>query len=99
MEDVRVLFEFTGVRKTPTHSGYRADHDIDGYLTCGQHKYEEAEVAPLCGKTHGTISFIMPAAYPHTLFPGKVIPIQEGSRVIGYATVEKVLNPLLNAEG
>ena len=97
MPDVEVIFDFIGVRRFPTCSGYRADHEItESYLTCGEHQYEGSSTAPLCGQIRGTISFIAPEHYPHTCRIGKVIPIQEGARLVGYATVERVLNPLLD---
>lgn len=46
----------------------------------------------------GTITFLSPAAYPHCLWVGKQIPMQEGARVVGYATIARIDNPLLQAE-
>ncbi|MEN2775321.1 hypothetical protein ABCY62_09820 [Acetivibrio clariflavus] len=46
----------------------------------------------------GTITFITPEAYPHCLWEGKVINIQEGNKIIGYAKVTKVMNELLKIE-
>ena len=98
MPDIEVVFDFVGTRQFPTQNGYRADHKIrEDYLTCGEHQYAGSNVAPVCGKIRGTIKFIAPEHYPHTCWIGKVIPVQEGARVVGYATVERVLNPLLDA--
>jgi len=98
LADVEVVFEFIGVRQSPTRNGYRADHKIrEDYLTCGMHQYERGDTAPVCGKIRGTIKFITPEAYPHTCWKGKVIPVQEGTCLVGYATIERVLNPLLDA--
>ena len=47
----------------------------------------------------GTITFLSPEAYPHCLWIGKKINIQEGARVVGYATITKIFNPLLCLEG
>ena len=47
------------------------------------------------GEARGTITFITPEAYPHTLWVGKTMDICEGERIVGTATVEKVLNPVL----
>ena len=55
----------------------------------------ELEINVCIHSLGGTITFITPEAYPHCLWPGKVLPIMEGSRVVGQATVITVLNPLL----
>ena len=94
--DAEVTFRFNGTRRTPVADGYRPAHRIrEDYLTTGVHHYfGVTEVAP-DGKARGTITFITPEAYPHSLWVGKEIPIQEGGRVVGTATVERVLNPVL----
>ena len=97
--DAEVKFEFNMTRKTPAKSGYRPHHLVkDDYMTTGVHQYYNMEqVAP--GETaYGTITFITPEAYPHCLYEGKVIQISEGERIVGYATVIKVLNPLLDSK-
>ena len=94
--DAEVIFRFNGTRRGPVADGYRPAHRIrEDYLTTGVHCYLDAgEVAP-DGEARGTITFITPEAYPHTLWVGKVLDIQEGERVVGTATVERVLNPVL----
>lgn len=94
--DIEVEFEFIGVRTIPVHNGYRPVHLVtDGYLTSGIHQYYGVESVAPNGKAKGTITFITPEAYPHCFWIGKKIPIQEGARIVGYATVKKVLNPTL----
>ena len=70
----------------------------DDYLTTGTHNYfGKDEVLP--GETvFGTITFITPEAYAHCLWEGKVINIQEGSKIIGHAKVTKIMNELLKTE-
>lgn len=99
LPDVEVRFRFNGTRKRPVADGYRPAHRVrEDYLTTGVHHYfDESEVAP-DGEARGTITFITPEAYPHCLWVGKQLPIQEGERVVGTATVEKILNPLLELE-
>lgn len=97
--DVEVVFEFNTTRKTPAKSGYRPQHLVkDDYLTTGIHKYYNVDqVAP--GETaYGTITFLSPESYPHCLYKGKKLQISEGERIVGYATILKVLNPLLDSE-
>ena len=97
--DIEVMFSFTSSnRKVPYQDGYRCDHLVHSdYLTCGQHKYYNPDGIPPMGTGYGTITFIQPEAYPGSLFTGKVIPLQEGARVIGSATIITVFNPILQS--
>ena len=97
--DAEVTFRFNGTRRTPVRDGYRPAHRIrEDYLTTGLHHYfETVEVAP-DGQARGTVTFLTPEAYPNTLWVGKVLEICEGERIVGHATVEKVLNPVLSRE-
>ena len=97
--DAEVTFRFNGSRRGSVADGYRPAHRIrEDYLTTGVHQYYDvSEVAPN-GTARGTITFLTPDVYPHTLWEGKIIDICEGERVVGTATVERVLNPILNRE-
>jgi len=97
--DVEVIFEFNGTRQNPAYDGYRPAHLVtDNYLTTGiHHYYNTASVSP-SGTAKGTITFLSPGSYPHCLWIGKKINIQEGARVIGYATIINIYNPLLHSE-
>lgn len=97
--DVEVSFEFNGVKTRAVTNGYRPAHLInENYLTTGLHRYYGvAEVSPN-GTAIGTITFLTPEVYPHCLWIGKKISIQEGKRIVGYATVLRVMNPLLLKE-
>ncbi|MCR2803639.1 hypothetical protein [Paenibacillus soyae] len=83
----------------PVSSGYRPAHLIrDDYLTTGEHHYYD-DVVLMPGETvMGTITFISPEAYPRTLWIGKVIRIQEASRIVGYAEVTQIFNDLLRKQ-
>ena len=97
--DVEVVFEFNGTRKTPAADGYRPDHLVlDDYLTTGVHHYYDVKQVSPSGTAKGTITFLMPEAYPHCLWIGKKINIQEGARIVGYATIIKIFNSLLAKE-
>lgn len=91
--DVRAMITLT--RKNPVASGYRPAHDIDGYLTTGVHQYlSKNEIK--CGETvEGTITFITPEYYPHTLEVGMRLTFQEGEHVTGYADILEIYNELL----
>ena len=94
--DVEVIFKFNNVRNSPACEGYRPQHLVnDTYLTTGIHHYYEVDSVPPNGTAKGTITFISPEVYPHCLWPGKKINIQEGNRIVGYATITKVYNPIL----
>lgn len=99
MADVEVIFTFLETKDGGKHNkvfnGYRPAHRVkDDYLTTGVHHYYNKEVTS--GESvHGTISFITPEAYPHCLWVGKIINIQEGSKIVGYAEIVQVFNTLL----
>lgn len=95
--DVEVVFHFNGKKKHKIKSGYRPDHKIrDDYLTTGIHCYEN-EYADPDGDIKGTITFLDPSSYPHSLWKGKRIIIQEGEHIVGYAEVIRILNKTLKA--
>ena len=94
--DVEVIFEFNNTRKSPANDGYRPAHlVVDDYLTTGIHHYYGVESVPPNGTAKGTITFISPEFYPHCLWIGKKIAIQEGLRIVGYATITNIYNPVL----
>ena len=94
--DVEAIFEFNGTRKSPVVDGYRPAHLVnENYLTTGTHHYYDIEEVLPDGTTRGTITFLTPEDYPHCLWVGKKIAIQEGARVVGYATITNIYNPLL----
>lgn len=47
------------------------------------------------GKANAAISFCAPENYPHSLWVGRIINIQEGGRIIGYMKVTRIMNKLL----
>ena len=99
LPDVEVLFEFNSTRKRPVTDGYRPAHLItDDYLTTGIHHYYDSDIVYPNSSVKGTITFITPEAYPHCLWIGKRICIQEGSSIVGYATVSKIFNSILETE-
>lgn len=97
--DVEVIFEFNGTRMNPVNDGYRPAHLVtDDYLTTGIHHYYGINSVPSNGTAKGTITFLSPEAYPHCLWIGKKINIQEGARIVGCATITDIYNPLLQSE-
>lgn len=97
--DVEVVFKFNGARRGPAYSGYRPAHLIkDDYLTTGVHNYVKPSIALPISEVFGTIKFITPEVYPHCLWIGKIINIQEGKKIVGSAEIIKILNPILESE-
>ena len=95
----RGVFSFNDVRKSPARGGYRPAHRLtDTCLTTGVHYYYDVGSVPPGASARGTITFLSPEAYPHCLWVGKRIPMQEGAHVVGYAVITRIDNPLLQAE-
>lgn len=91
--DVEVIFHFTDDKRNKIYEGYRPAHlIIDGYYTTGVHHYYSFDERVL----KGTINFISPEEYQNSLWVGKKIPIIEGTKTVGYATITAVLNPILD---
>jgi elongation factor Tu len=85
-----------GNRNHPFFDGYRPAHMVtDDYLTTGFHHYYDTDRIELGESALGTITFITPEAYPNCLWEGKVLRIQEGGRLVGFAEITKVFNELL----
>lgn len=94
--DIEVEFEFNGQKKRSVADGYRPAHLINGnYLTTGLHRYYDVDEVLPSGTAKGTITFLTPEIYPRSISIGERIPIQEGALVVGFATVLRVMNPLL----
>jgi len=91
--DVRAMITLT--RKSPVYSGYRPAHLIGDYLTTGIQQYFHNNELK-CGETaEGTITFLSPEYYPHSLEVGMRIIFQEEKRVTGYADILEIYNDLL----
>ncbi len=91
--DIRANITLT--REQPVYSGYRPAHLIGEYLTTGVHKYFNTDMLK-CGETiEGTISFISPEYYPHSLKVGMRLTFQEGAKITGYADIIEIYNDLL----
>lgn len=93
---VTLLSADEGGRSTPAISGYRPAHSVsDDYLTSGLHQYiGQDRLAP--GQSCPTnIWLLSPDLYPHSLWVGKVLKVQEGGRLVGHAKITKVFNVAL----
>ena len=94
--EVTFLPTAEGGRSTPALSGYRPNHLVlPDYLTSGHHEYKDKERV-LPGESAITeIWFLSPEQYPKSMRVGKIIRVQEGSRLVGHAKVLNVYNEAL----
>lgn len=97
--DVEAEFRMNGARSTPAKDGYRPDHAVtEDYFASGTHHYYgQTEIAP-DGTAIGTITFLTPEAYPHCLYVGKEIPIQEGGKAVGTAVIRFIYNSKIDRD-
>jgi len=98
--DARVTFELTasaeGGGPRRVLSGYRPAYDVRAdYWTSVSHEFANTEGARTGERVEADVWFITPEVYPGTLWPGRVLRVAEGSRIVGTATVERVFNPVL----
>jgi translation elongation factor EF-Tu-like GTPase len=85
-----------GGRTSSAFSGYRPNHLVlPDYLTSGHHEYKDTEEVPAGGSAIAEIWFLAPEHYPHCMYVGREIPVQEGARLVAHATVLRVINPNL----
>lgn len=91
--DIRARITLVG--RDWVYSGYRPAHLIGEYLTTGVQQYLGQKILRESETVEGTITFVSPEFYPHSLKKGMVIRFQEGSRITGYAEVLEVYNDLL----
>ncbi len=97
--DVEAIFEFNNAKTHPVENGYRPAHLLrysdNGYLTTGEHFYYNTEKVYPGERVSGTITFISPELYPHCMRVGEIISIQEANKVVGYAYITRIFNPIL----
>jgi translation elongation factor EF-Tu-like GTPase len=94
--EVTFLSAESGGKLNAVKSGYHPMHQVlEDYITSGHHEYlDKNEVWP--GETAVTqIWFITPEAYPGSLWIGRKVRVQEGSRLVGDAKITKIFNKLL----
>ena len=97
--DVEVVFEFNSKFKDPILDGRVHMHLIaDKTYVLGIHRYYGVDSVLQNTSLKGTIKFSIPEIYPHSLWVGKKIAIKSGFFTVGYATVTKIYNRLLNYE-
>ena len=77
-------------------SGYRPTYDIrPDYWTSVHHEFA-SDVGVSTGESAvADVWFITPEVYPHSLWPGRVLAVAEGHRIVGKATVQQVFRQSL----
>ena len=93
--DVKAKITLTG--REFVCSGYRPAHLLNGYLTTGLHQYIDCEYLQKGQEIEGTITFISPEYYPHSIKEGMKISFQEGSKITGFAEILEIYNDVLKA--
>ena len=68
------------------------------YLTSTDHFLIDCEWLELGSTCQAYVKFITPEHYPKTLFIGRVIPIQEGSKIVGHSKILEIYNEILNRD-
>jgi len=97
--DVEAIVENHRESGNPFRQKYRVPHLIkSGYLVTGQHHYLDKDWLYPNDPTRTNIAFLSPEHYPKCLWVGKRIQFQEGSRIVGYATITKIYNKILEAD-
>lgn len=91
--DVRA--NITLERENPVYSGYRPAHLIGEYLTTGVHEYFSTSILKNGETTEGSITFLSPEDYPHSLKVGMRLVFQEGAKITGYADILEIYNEIL----
>lgn len=89
-----------GGRSMPAHSGYRPNHDfgLQGTLNDAAHEYVGQETAAPGECVRANLWLLAPELQTGRLYPGFAFTVQEGSRVVGRAVVEQVVNPALRSD-
>ena len=86
-------------REKPVFSGYRPHYKVlDDLLTTTDHFFIDQEKVEPGEKVKAFVAFINPDAYPKSLWKGKVVSVQEASRVHGEATIIEVYHNQLKEE-
>jgi elongation factor Tu len=89
-----------GGRSGPAYSGYRPIHRVlPEYLSSGHHEYLTCESVAPGESALANIWFLTPEQYPHSMWVGRKIDIQEGNKVVGFATITKIFNTVLEKNG
>lgn len=94
---IEFLATENGGRSHPARSGYRPNHDcgIAGTLNDAAHEYIGQDSAAPGETMLANVWLLVPEYQAGRLYPGFSFTVQEGSRIVGNAVVQEVLNASL----
>jgi len=96
--DIELLATSDGGRRMPCGSGYRPHHVLRaGLVTSGAHEYIGVDTVAPGGMARARVTLLSPELFHGALVVGMTIPFCEGPRVVGHATVTRILDPRLAA--
>ena len=91
--EITLVSTEAGGRSTPARSGYRPVHAIhENYQTSGEHEYLDVEWLYPSESSRVKVRFVTPHVYPHCIWVGREINVQEGRRIVGVVTVTEIVN-------
>lgn len=94
--DVEAIIEKDGERKVHIYNGYRPYFELmKGQFTSGQLSFDQ-ECIKENESAIARVKFIFPEGYPNCLWIGRKVPISEGKIAVGYATIIKIYNEVLD---
>ena len=95
--EITFLSTEQGGRQAPVTSGYRPNHDfaLNGILNDALHEYLDCELVSPGQTARAQMWFLVPQYHEGRLYPGFRFTVQEGSRIVGYGTVTRIINPAL----
>ncbi|CAG9191469.1 hypothetical protein PSP6_110016 [Paraburkholderia tropica] len=77
-------------------SGYRPTYKVRaGYWSSAHHEFVYAATVCTGQQCEAEVWLLSPEAYPHTFWLGRRVEVVEGARIVGVASVLKIVNPLL----
>lgn len=98
--DVEAIFENRSPHKDTYGSGGRPAFLVkEDYLTTGEVVFLNKEKVSYGEQVLCHISFLTPEVYPESLWIGKKIEAHCGARIVGYATITKIMNKTLERKG
>jgi len=96
--DIEAKIEKDGERKAHIYNGYRPHFELmKGKFTSGQLSFDQ-ECIKENESAIARVKFIFPEGYPNCLWIGKKVPISEGEMRVGYATIIKTYNEVLDCK-
>jgi translation elongation factor EF-Tu-like GTPase len=95
--EVAFLPTAQGGRASAARSGYRPSHDfgLEGTLNDAAHEYIGCDSVAPGQAAKASLWFLAPQHQEGRLYPGFKFTVQEGTHIVGYGVITKVLNASL----